>query len=125
MSLDFIFRLGTDEDMPYIYSTFPKADFISKERPDMYSLVKDIYVACLEDAPQYILGYALMDKLTLHYLHVRHEYRRQGIGTKMMDNLSPSFYTLRTPDWMRFITSRYEASKRCPAFAEDAVNETT
>lgn len=48
---------------------------------------KNIIVACLEEDPDVILGYAIVSQPVLHYVYVKEVWRGQGIVRKMLQDL--------------------------------------
>lgn len=99
MADKFAIREATENDFPFIYSTWLKGLRYGNEtyekmdkdsyfknyhkiietilyRPDTF-----IAVACLKDDPTTILGYAVREgERTLHYVHVKNAFRHFGIA---------------------------------------------
>ncbi len=61
-------------------------------------------VACLPERPEFIYGWACAGQRTLHYLYVRADFRRQGIGAALYQAVgSPQRVTHVTTDGSRFL----------------------
>jgi hypothetical protein len=71
----------------------------------------NILVACTDDDPSFIVGYAIYDlNYTLHYVLVKMAFRRMGIANMILDkifktkkNITVSFYTKD----LRFLLNKY------------------
>ena len=44
-----------------------------------------VQVACASGNPIFIIGYSVMNKKHLHWVYVKEDYRRHGIGTLLTD----------------------------------------
>lgn len=48
-------------------------------------LTNPVVVAFFDEVPDEILGWACLDGTTLHYVYVKAPYRKQGIGSKLVE----------------------------------------
>lgn len=89
-------KFDQTSDVGFIYDTWPKglyhASATKITRPKkvwfeaFYNYVNNcmedclIRIACLQDEPYTIIGYAVIDLDTLLWIYVKEDYRRQGIA---------------------------------------------
>lgn len=89
-----------EQDQPFIYATWRSSSFYGtlnpiKMNPDKYfkdqtAKIKNILknaivkIACLEDDPQFIVGYSVSTDNHLDWIYVKADYRCKGIGTVLM-----------------------------------------
>lgn len=87
-------------DSGIIFSTWPNGLFYSSAKPieaprahwfqEFYSYVKrslatdEILIACSEEDPNTVLGYAVINGHTLEWVFVKPRYRRHGIATLLL-----------------------------------------
>lgn len=91
-----------DQDSPFIYATWrnswyyglktkpkesPQLSFIKKtaEIKEVLEIAK-VIIACLEDSPEIIIGYAISTGNELNWIYVKKDYRKKGIGKLLMSN---------------------------------------
>lgn len=48
-------------------------------------------VVCIDDDPTTIVGWAAAQPGVVHWVHVRHTARRQGVGAQLMDAVQPGW----------------------------------
>ena len=113
-------RKATEADVPFIFSSWlksvrnsgysygvPNAVFFSEHHKVIERLLKtcDVYVACSETDVADIYGYICAEKvdglLVIHFVYVKHTYRRLGIGAMLLNTLehnptSAALYTHMT-----------------------------
>lgn len=61
------------------YKAYHKYISILLSRPNSL-----LYIACLTDDPDVVLGFSLIEDRTLHYIHVHEHNRRIGIGKALI-----------------------------------------
>lgn len=109
------------EDVNFIISCWVKSSYKSstgyKERLGVYhrgidSLIKKkydrkellAYVACMEDDPDLLLGFVVIGMdMSLHYVYVKEAFKRQGIGTKLLDHVFKSRKEIKASFWTKDI----------------------
>lgn len=90
-------------DAGFVFSTWPKgayyaaADKIHKSKRvwfnEMYDYVQlaletgRVLIACHDDTPNVIVGYAVQLDDTLEWVYVKEDYRKQGIATMLYNAL--------------------------------------
>ena len=71
-----------------VFSLMPKHSFMKNYKPVIEALVvkNDVWVACLKDAPEVILGYSIVSKdfTTIHWVFVKLAWRKKGIARSML-----------------------------------------
>lgn len=101
MSEDIALRSSCAADVPYIVETWVKAYRHSDRARDAGSaylrgqqaLIRSILyraavvVACLDSDPDAIVGFAVTERNTVHYVHVRRPFRKSGIAKTLLGNL--------------------------------------
>ena len=66
-----------------------------------------VVVACLEEVPDAVLGWACIEPGCVHYTYVKNKYRRKGVATKLIAHAEKLMGTLstcshQTGQWKRF-----------------------
>lgn len=94
-----IVRPFVDSDKPCVYSTWRKALWFggTPEEKDSKRYFKQktkeideillrskVRVACKQDSPSMILGYAVYEDNMLHFIYVKADYRKQKIGSLLL-----------------------------------------
>jgi hypothetical protein len=93
-------RTANEKDLNFIRRTwllglFYGSEFYSQIRNKIYfdnqkivveALIKtsDVLVACLNDDPEVILGYSVTQGPTLHWVHVKSYFRKNGIAKTLI-----------------------------------------
>jgi hypothetical protein len=97
-------RLATAEDTNFILATFlqglyygdswfsiiPKSIFMANYKKVAQTLVTPgktaIYVACLPDDPDTIIGYSILSNnlQTVHWVHVKKNWRKRGVARSLI-----------------------------------------
>lgn len=88
--------------MGFILATFGRSVFFGKEELersryqefredfDRYLdvILKEgtIYIACEDQMPNFVLGYSIIEDHVLHFVFVKRDYRKNGIGTLLIKN---------------------------------------
>lgn len=102
-------------DAGFIFSSFPKSAYYGsplKRVPRdkearftfLYEFLKStlpgarVFIACMYDSPDTILGYSIIDRQELQWVYVKEGFRNQGLATLLTKNKN----ILRVND--RFIT---------------------
>lgn len=71
-----------------VFSDMPKNAFMQNYKPVLEALIKrsDVWVACLKDAPDVILGYSIIsrDFTTIHWVFVKKPWRKKGIARSIL-----------------------------------------
>ena len=71
-----------------VFSDMPKQTFMTNYKPVAEALVakNDVWVACLKDAPDVILGYSIVSKdfTTIHWVFIKKAWRKQGIARAIL-----------------------------------------
>lgn len=71
-----------------VFSDIPKQAFMTNYKPVIEALVvkNDVWVACLKDEPDVILGYSIVSKdfATVHFVFVKKAWRKQGIARSIL-----------------------------------------
>lgn len=125
-----VLRPGRPGDRGYIVDTWLKSyqssPFAKRLPPDVYwsrfghvGLVEDLIarcfftVACLPDDEDYLYAWYCFDELpTLHYMFVRHDYRRLGFARVLLARFADQYTVEGTPLKITHVTpdfSRYVA----------------
>ncbi len=101
-----------DRDQAFIYASWRNSAFYgARDRAKVPAtfyhattvLIRDtlktaaVKIACVEDAPECILGYSVATGSHLHWIYVKLEFRCRGIGTALM----PKGIETVTPDLTR------------------------
>lgn len=89
-------------DSGFIYSTWPKSVYHKPAKPikmeksawfgQFYFYLQAhlrssaIYIACLKDSPDTIIGYAILEGIELQFVYIKEMYRSQGIATLLLKN---------------------------------------
>jgi GNAT superfamily N-acetyltransferase len=91
-------QLWPESDVGFILSTMPKSVFYGAPiRPsgnkrewfdEFFLYLKDLLgqpdtlvtIACLDESPETIIGYSIISGVRLHYVYVKSDFRRQGVG---------------------------------------------
>ncbi len=113
MKPEIVIREAHINDMPFIYNSW----LISYGSSSGLHISKDLYfreqqrlieklvgnpqveclVACLPEYENQILGWVCRDRSIIHYMYVKHPYRKLGIGRTMLNVLgSVKFLTHHT-----------------------------
>jgi GNAT superfamily N-acetyltransferase len=87
-------EVGWFADVPHRFTRTAVAEIL--ERPTTRALV-----ACDPDEPHVIFGYAVGEPASnvLHWVHVKHSFRREGVGRDLVTRL--------LPDWRSGVTCTY------------------
>lgn len=88
--------------MGFILATFGRSVFFGKEELersryqefredfDRYLdvILKEgtIYIACEDQTPDFVLGYSIIEDHIIHFVFVKRDYRKNGIGTLLIKN---------------------------------------
>lgn len=79
-----------------VFSDMPKQSFMTNYQPVVKALVdkNDVWVACLVDDPDVILGYSIVSKdfAAIHWVFVKKLFRKKGIARSIL----PQFPTAVT-----------------------------
>jgi GNAT superfamily N-acetyltransferase len=107
-------RAARPEDLNFIRATFlkglyhgdtwfsliPKSIFMEHYHPVIERLIatNDVWVACLADAPDVIIGYSIVSKdfTTIHWVFVKKGWRKMGIARSIVPRY-PEAVTHLTP----------------------------
>jgi len=98
-----VLRAGLEGDRAYVLDAwirgYRSSDFGLRLPPDVYysrfghsGLVEhlldsgDLTVACMHDSPDFILGFAVSRPGLLHYVCVKQDFRRSGVGRTLLDS---------------------------------------
>lgn len=101
-------RLATEVDVPFIFNSWLKSfraeHFAVNITNTIYfnehhKLIEDllqtceVYIACDHNNPEDIFGYICAERidgiLIIHYVYVKHMYRRLGIGKTLLGQFNP------------------------------------
>ena len=104
-----MFRRGNKKDIPFITNSWLKS---YRDGLAVRAIPHDVYyyhqhkliekllprcvnlVVCRSDDPDQILAYVIAEKmdtaLVIHYMYVKHTFRRLGLATQMVDKLRES-----------------------------------
>lgn len=93
-------RSHVESDLPFIFSTWLKGlyhgnplyrkieqgIFYPKYHKVLEAVLKSstVVVACLEDEPDVVLGYAVYRDLTMHWIFVKKAWRKMGIAKQLV-----------------------------------------
>jgi ribosomal protein S18 acetylase RimI-like enzyme len=97
-------------DHALIFSSWRNALWFAEKRPDneadkFYAMTSKsirklldnkenhVKIACLQEDPDEIIGYAVLNKSHLHFVYVKVDYRKKGIGSL----LTKGFETVTRP----------------------------
>lgn len=96
-------RAFRETDTAIIYDTWAKGAWYAKQKPirtdrdqwfqSFHAYIQsileraEISVACLSTDPDFIVGYAILDKEALEWVYVKNMFRRQGIAAFLLKNL--------------------------------------
>lgn len=102
MSKVILRSFNPETDSGLIYDVYPKAVWYGADEPinmskddffrEIFNLMKgqliyqDVHIACMEDNPDTILGFSIIDKGTLEFVFVKTHVRDEGIGTLLIRN---------------------------------------
>lgn len=94
------YRNITETDFPFIFATWLKGlyhgnsyyrkinqDLFYKKYHKILEYVLNgstVYIACMEDEPDVILGYSVFSGTTLHWVFVKKAWRKLGIGKNLL-----------------------------------------
>lgn len=79
---------ATDRPTPQFFSIHSRSIAKILDMPDTR-----VEIACTSDNPGLIVGYAVLNKKHLHWIYVKEDYRKHGIGTL----LASGFETIAKP----------------------------
>lgn len=98
-SVKVVFRPHVHSDHPFIYASWRNGMFYGSELKlkeprstfrDLTHKIRHILksatvlVACLEDSPETIIGYSIVEGTILHWVYVKEDYRNQRIATLLI-----------------------------------------
>lgn len=108
--MDLEIRAATPDEIKFIRNSWFRSmkqhsDLGRLIRPDLFSqganeLIDKLttlwlpVVACLPAVPEEVLGWACRSVPAVHYVYVKHDFRRQGVATRLA--FGAQFYTIRT-----------------------------
>lgn len=72
-----------------------------------------VFVACLKDEPDVILGYSVSDKTTLHFVFVKSVWRKIGIAKSLVPKNVDAF-THATKQGLQFMKHNFPNAKFNP-----------
>jgi hypothetical protein len=91
-----------DRDSPFLYSTWRNAlyysplepiqdadRFFSEETKRIRKIIKDgavIKIACLDETPDQIVGYSVINQNSLEFVYVKRDYRRIGVAKLLLED---------------------------------------
>jgi hypothetical protein len=106
MSRVILRKFNPETDSGLIYSSWPKGVWHSPNGPinqvktqwftKFYQHVKhcletgSVYIACMEDNPDFLLGYSVITGPLLEFVYVKKDFRNQGIATLLVKNKNVS-----------------------------------
>lgn len=104
MSHVLIRKFNPDTDSGFIYSTWPKGLYHASSTPiktpkaqffkELYDQIKQhmltskIFIACMDEDRDTILGYSVIDRDTLQWVYVKELFRKQGLARALIKNKS-------------------------------------
>jgi hypothetical protein len=105
-------REGIESDKGIIWATMPKGVYYSGRSKQaihktvwfshFHSYLANlldtglVFVACIEGDPSTILGYSLFQGECLHYVYVKKDFRRNGIGALLVEQVD--FTSIHVPN---------------------------
>lgn len=89
-------------DSGFIYATMPKAIYfkhstpIDQEKRDWFQafheymkwllINSEIEIACLDEEPDFVIGYAILCNNKIEFVYVKKDYRKKKIATLLLKN---------------------------------------
>lgn len=115
---EFSTRAGLPEDLSFVYATWLRSyrhssAFAKKITDRVFYLAHHaaierilargatVLVCTPADSPEVILGYAVTEGTTLHFVYVKKPFRRLGIASGLLAGEGPSMFSHWTDDWDR------------------------
>jgi hypothetical protein len=118
---NFIIRNVSQDDLPFIFSTWLRSfrysstfaneiskevyyEFHTKVIDRILSRIPTIYIACDKTSPDTIFGYILGEGEVLHFIYVKKDFRKLGIGSTLLDTYGiPKYISHLTKSAKKFI----------------------
>ena len=100
-------KFNSDTDSEFVHNSWLKSYWHNhKNLPQVKSIltqrIKDLLkkskcvVACDEEYPDIVYGYVIYDALQTHWMYVKYDLRKKGLGTKLAEQVPESSRALHT-----------------------------
>ena len=127
--MNIIIRQSKEDDLNFILASWIKSSYSSitgyRERFGVYhkgmeSIIRNkiknnqflVYVACLDDDPDFIIGYGVFGiDYTLHFVFTKQAFKKMGVCKKIMQNFYKSKKEILTSFWcsdINYIKKMYQ-----------------
>lgn len=96
-----------------LYKTADKIQFKNKYKKFLYKVMEnsktEVQIACLKDDPDIILGYAVFEGSTLHFVYVKAAWRKIGLAKDLIpkDLKNISIYSPLTDIGLGILGQKY------------------